>query len=68
FKKLTDQKKINVKPERVLIKTVPATATVQLTFQKLGVASDRMEELAILNSMELTDQVEKGSLIKIVGK
>ncbi|MFK7945945.1 MAG: M48 family metalloprotease [Saprospiraceae bacterium] len=68
FKKLTDQKKINVKPERVMIKTVPANATVQQTFQKLGVSSDRMDELAILNSMELTDKIKKGSLIKIVGK
>lgn len=68
FNKLTNQSKINVKPERVQIKTVPANATVQQTFQKLGVPSDRMEELAILNSMQLTDRIEKGSLIKIVGK
>ena len=68
FKKLTDQKKINIKPERVMVKTVPVSATVQQAFQKLGVPSDRMDELAILNSMELTDRVEKGSLIKVIGK
>lgn len=68
FKKLTDKNKINVKPERIQIKTVPANATVQQVFQKFGIASDRMTELAILNSMELTDNIQKGSLIKIVGK
>lgn len=68
FNKLTDKKKINTKPERVQIKTVAKTATVQQTFQSFGVVSDRMEELAILNSMQLTDRVEKGSLIKVVGK
>jgi predicted Zn-dependent protease len=68
FNKLSDQNKINVKPERVQVKTVPTTATVQQTFQKLGVTTDRMNELAILNSMELTQTVEKGSLIKVVGK
>lgn len=68
FKKLTDKNKLNVKPERIQIKTVPMDATVQQTFQKLGVAADRMNELAILNSMELTDQIKKGTLIKIAGK
>jgi predicted Zn-dependent protease len=68
FNKLTDQSKIKVLPERVKVKTVPTTATVQQTFQKLGVANDRMNELAILNSMELTETVQKGSLIKVVGK
>ncbi len=68
FNKLTDQSKIKVVPERVKVKTVPVTATVEQTFQKLGVANDRMKELSILNSMELTETVQKGSLIKIIGK
>lgn len=66
FRKLTDPSKINVTPERISIQTVPATATVRQTFQRLGVPSNRMEELAILNSLELTDTVEKGSLIKVL--
>ena len=68
FDNLTDKNKLTVKPERIKIQTVPATATVQQTFQKLGVAANRMDELAILNSMLLTETVQKGSLIKTVGK
>jgi predicted Zn-dependent protease len=68
FRKLTDRKKINVKPERIQIKTVQQTATVQQTFQTLKIPSDKMETLAILNSMKLTDTVQKGSLIKTIGK
>lgn len=68
FKKLTDPSKLNVSPERINIQTVPKTATVRQTFQHFGVQPDRMEELAILNSMELSDRVEKGTLIKVLRK
>jgi len=45
---------------------VPKTGTVQAAFQALQVPSARMEEFAILNSMKLNDQVQAGSLIKVL--
>ena len=33
-----------------------------------GTTSDKLEELAILNGMQLNDQVTKGMLIKTLGK
>lgn len=67
FAPLTDQGKLNKKPERIRIKTVKSATTVQQAFQSFSVPSARMEEHAILNGFKLTDKLEAGSLIKIIG-
>lgn len=66
FKTLTDQSKINRQPERVRIKTVASTASLEQVLRSFNMPQNRLEELAILNGMNLKDQVEKGTLIKIV--
>ena len=66
FRQLTDQSKLNKQPERVRIKTVAQNTTLAQALQSNGTPSDRLEELAILNGMQLTDRVEKGMLIKVV--
>jgi len=68
FNKLTDQSKINVKPERIAIETVPSTMTLQKALQTFKMKSSRFNEFAILNGMRLTDQVKSGTLIKVVEK
>jgi predicted Zn-dependent protease len=68
FKELTDQSKMNVKPDRVRIKTVAKDGTVSETLKSFNVPSDKLEEVAILNSLELKDTVKKGSLIKVIEK
>ncbi len=66
FSVLSDPDKLNRKPERIDIKTIAQTTTLGNAFQKYNVPEKRMEELAILNGMQLTDQVEKGTLIKVL--
>ncbi len=68
FRDLTDPEKINRQPDRIRIKTVPRTNTFQAALTALRVPASRHEEFAILNGMELKDTVEKGMLIKVVGK
>jgi predicted Zn-dependent protease len=68
FAKLTDQSKINVTPSRIRVKQVAKAGTLSEAFTVLGVKQPQMAELALLNNMELTDKVEAGKLIKIVGK
>ena len=68
FRELTDASKLNKKPERVRIKTVTQNGTLQQAFRQLGVPDKRMEEMAILNSMRLTDNVTQGMLLKVVGE
>jgi predicted Zn-dependent protease len=68
FAKLTDASKINVKPQRVYVKKVQQTGTLANAFSSYGVPQDKMSNLALLNNLELTDQVKAGKLIKIVGE
>jgi predicted Zn-dependent protease len=66
FKTLTNTQKLNKQPERVRIKTAATTTTLEQLFKTYNMPSSRFEELSILNGMLLTDQVQKGTLIKIV--
>ncbi len=68
FAKLTDASKINVKPQRILVKKVQRAGTLGEAFAYYGVKQDKLNELALLNEMELTDQVPAGKLIKIIGE
>ncbi len=68
FSKLTDASKINVKPQRIIVKKVQKAATLSELFASYGVKKEKMEELALLNDMELTDRVNAGRLIKIIGE
>ncbi|MBF9255135.1 M48 family metalloprotease [Pontibacter sp. 172403-2] len=67
FKSLTDPAKLNKQAERVQIKTIQQSGTLAQALKTFKVPDARMEELAILNGMELTDKVEKGMLIKVIG-
>ena len=66
FNTLTDAEKINKKPERVRIKTVQRNSLLGEALKAHGVSDKRIGELAILNGMEVSDKVEKGTLIKII--
>lgn len=68
FAKLTDASRINVKPKRVYVKKAPRTGTLASTFSYFGMPQSMMEELALLNNMELNDQVPAGKSIKIVSE
>ena len=68
FNKLTDPSKINVKPKKVLVKKVQRSGTLADAFQYLGVQQKQMDEFALLNNMELTDKLQAGKLIKIIGE
>jgi predicted Zn-dependent protease len=67
FRALTDADKINVQPERIGIREVQENTTLAKVLQSFNMPKDRLEELAILNGMELNEQVQKGMLIKILG-
>ena len=68
FKKLTDQRKINVKSDRVRVKTVNRRATLRDVLKSFKVEDKRLEELALLNGLKLTDYVPARSKVKVVGK
>ncbi len=68
FKALTDASKINVKPEKLVIKKVQRAGTLRTAMQQLGVAQDKLEATAIMNGMQLEDAVAANTLIKTVVK
>ncbi|MBO9683805.1 MAG: M48 family metalloprotease [Flavisolibacter sp.] len=68
FRTLTDPTMLNKKPQRVRIKTVGQTGTLQQVLRFFGVADKRLEEHAILNGMQLTESVPSGTLIKVIGE
>ena len=68
FNKLTDPSKINVKPERIAIKTVSGNTTLQKALQTFKMPPSRFNELAILNGMQVNTPLKSGTLIKVVEK
>jgi predicted Zn-dependent protease len=55
-------------PKRVYVKKVQRTGTLANALSYYGIKQDMMQELALLNDLELTDQVQAGKLIKIVSE
>ncbi len=66
FRQLTDPAKLNKKPMRVRIKTVGQNSSLQQVLQQYNITGAKLEEHAILNGMKLTDQVTRGTLIKVI--
>ncbi len=68
FKELTEASKINVEPAKILIKTVRKSGTLSGALKDLGASSRDLEELAVLNGMELSENIRSGSKLKLFSK
>ncbi len=68
FRPLTDPVKINKKPQRVRIRTAGTAMTLSKFLSQNNVPGARLEEHAILNGMQLTDNVPQGTLIKVIAE
>jgi predicted Zn-dependent protease len=66
FRPVTDPNIINRKPERVRIKTISTNTTLDQALRTYKVPDKRLEELAILNGMKLTDRITPGTMIKVI--
>ncbi len=68
FKRLTNRSKINVQPDQLIIRKTTRQQTLQRSLQQFGVPSDQMEDIAIMNGKQLSDQLATNTLLKIVKK
>ena len=68
FKGLTDPGRINVKPDRLRIRTIQAVDTLENSLRSFGVPNDQMAQLALLNGIQLSNRVPANTLIKVVEK
>lgn len=66
FRSLSDPDKLNRQAERLKIQTLDRDMTLREAFARYQQPSDRHEELAILNGMELTARLTRGTMIKTV--
>ncbi|EMR03821.1 M48 family metalloprotease [Cesiribacter andamanensis] len=66
FRELTDASKLNRQPERLRIVPVQQTTSLEQALRSNQIPNDRLEEFAILNGMQLNEQVPSGTLIKVV--
>ncbi len=68
FARLTDRSKIQVVPERIVVRRVEQSGTLADAFRHFGVPQEKMEEFSFLNNMQLGDRVQAGQYVKIAGK
>jgi predicted Zn-dependent protease len=68
FRELTDQAKINKQPDRVRIRTVNSATTLEQALRTYNTPQNKLQELAILNGMNLTDRLSQGTLIKVIAQ
>jgi predicted Zn-dependent protease len=66
FNELRDPAKINRVADQIKIEEVRRSGSLADVFRYYRMPSDRFEELALLNSMKLEDQIQTGTLIKTV--
>jgi predicted Zn-dependent protease len=65
FKPLTDASKLNRQPERIRLRSSTGNTTLEQALRGWGVQAARLNELAILNGMNLSDPLPAGTLIKV---
>ena len=68
FARLSDASKLNRQSEKIRIKIATGTQTLDQALTAAGVPAKRHEELAILNGMQRTDRLSRGTLYKVVGR
>jgi predicted Zn-dependent protease len=68
FKGLTDQKKINVKPDRIRLRTTKAGGSAESAFRSMGIPKEDLDDMALLNGMELNENLPANTLVKVVEK
>jgi predicted Zn-dependent protease len=66
FRELTEASKLNKQPQRIKVVTVNQATTLQQALRQYGIPENRLQELAIVNGMNLTDNVAAGTSIKVV--
>lgn len=68
FAKLTDPSKLNRKPDRIKIVSAPTSGTATSVFQALRIPANKHQEHAVLNGMELNENITSGTLLKKIAE
>jgi len=66
FKHLSDRNRINVRPDRIGVRTAERSATVRNALLSLGVPEKDIEKTALLNGKTADERIPANTLLKIV--
>jgi len=68
FRELSDPKRIDVKPDRIRIRTIKSSDTLENGLRSLGVPNEKLKEIALLNGGNLNQVIPSNTLLKVVEK
>jgi predicted Zn-dependent protease len=68
FRELSDPKRIDVKPDRIRIRTIKNSDTLENGLRSLGVPNEKLKEIALLNGGNLNQVIPSNTLLKVVEK
>jgi len=68
FKELTDRRILNVKPDRLKIQKVTRKGSLKQALKTLGVSDEDLDTVALINGMNLDDQLQPNTSIKTIAK
>jgi predicted Zn-dependent protease len=68
FATLTDRQKLTVKPDRIRIRKVEKTVTLEQALRNFGTPESKLQELSLMNGKELNESLTSGTLIKTIEK
>ena len=68
FKRLTDQRKLDIRPDRIRVVRSPKAGTMEQVLRSLGTPEGKLNQWAIMNGKTLSERVPSGMLLKIVKK
>ena len=68
FATLTDRQKLTVKPDRIRIRKVEKTVTLEQALRNFGTPESKLQELSLMNGKELNESLTSGTLIKTIDK
>ena len=68
FKELSDPKRIDVRPDRIRIRTVRDSDTMENALRSFGLQNEKLKEMALLNGATHNQIIPTNTLIKVVEK
>ena len=68
FKEISDPNRINVKPDRIRVRSTRTADTLENALRSLGVPNDQLKQVALLNGRQLSDRIPASTLVKVVEK
>lgn len=68
FRELSDPRRINVKPDRIRIRTTRTSDTLENVLRSFGVQNEKLKEMALLNGGNLNQVIPANTQIKVVEK